>query len=219
MKKARYVGERSWVSFYGFFLMTAILVLLLAAIQANLISYGFYLTVSITAYFVLLLIFHDCSHESAHPNRQVNRVLGWIIAAMTALPFNLVKSAHLKHHRFANTEQDPDQVLYRDTLKSFVLIFLTNFVYYSELRFLSKKEQLKVALFWALWIIPWFFFPRELLLFWAVPALAAVALFSFLFIYASHHPYLSDKVAWFGPFLRVHHSHHGRSFLTIWEHL
>lgn len=58
-------------------------------------------------------------HQTVHQNlfarnRACNRILGKVAAAMLSTDFDTYRTFHLKHHRFANTEDDPERPLYRD---------------------------------------------------------------------------------------------------------
>ena len=58
------------------------------------------------------IIMHDCAHKALFRTRWLNEFAGrWIGGAAVDVPLALYRDYHLKHHRHAGTEEDPDQVL------------------------------------------------------------------------------------------------------------
>ncbi|HOA93215.1 MAG TPA: fatty acid desaturase family protein, partial [Quisquiliibacterium sp.] len=58
----------------------------------------------------LLILMHDAAHGLLHPNRRINDWVGkWLCSS--ALP--VYRTAHLRHHRFAQQPEDPDLPLSR----------------------------------------------------------------------------------------------------------
>ena len=57
----------------------------------------------------LLILMHEATHGLAHPNRQVNELLGELATAMwMGVSMVTYRQAHLQHHAHTNTENDPD---------------------------------------------------------------------------------------------------------------
>ncbi|MES3038844.1 MAG: fatty acid desaturase, partial [Bdellovibrionota bacterium] len=49
----------------------------------------------------VILMFHDCMHDSAFSNPKVNAFVGRFVGAFAAFPFNFIKASHTQHHRRA----------------------------------------------------------------------------------------------------------------------
>jgi fatty acid desaturase len=60
----------------------------------------------------LLILMHDASHYRLAPDRRVNDWLGEILLAWPffAITLRAYRRSHFLHHRFVNTERDPDWV-------------------------------------------------------------------------------------------------------------
>lgn len=57
----------------------------------------------------LALVGHEGSHFNLHPNRMVSATWGVLTSALVPLHFDVGFSLeHVKHHRFANSDKDPD---------------------------------------------------------------------------------------------------------------
>lgn len=58
------------------------------------------------------IVLHDCAHDALFRTRALNRFFGqWVGGAAIDVPLALYRDYHLKHHKHAGTDQDPDQVL------------------------------------------------------------------------------------------------------------
>jgi fatty acid desaturase len=53
-------------------------------------------------------LMHEGSHYLLHPNRKVNEFLSYFVASMVYIPFADYRKNHMVHHKYLNTEQDPD---------------------------------------------------------------------------------------------------------------
>src|SRR4051812_42851536 len=55
---------------------------------------------------------HEGSHFTLHANRQVSLFLGVLFSSLVPLHLEMGFAViHLRHHRFTNTEDDPDLVI------------------------------------------------------------------------------------------------------------
>lgn len=73
----------------------------------------------------LALIGHEASHFNLHPNRMVSVVWGVLTSALVPLHFDIGFSLeHLKHHRFANSDKDPDTKVFQKFNNLFSRLFL-----------------------------------------------------------------------------------------------
>ena len=60
----------------------------------------------------MAVIYHDCSHGVFYRNRWLNDFVGhWVAAALLNTSMYAYRTYHLKHHRFAGTNDDPDMPL------------------------------------------------------------------------------------------------------------
>lgn len=60
----------------------------------------------------LAILMHDAAHRALHPDAAVNDFLGqWLCAAPVGASLSAYRPYHLAHHRFVQTENDPDLAL------------------------------------------------------------------------------------------------------------
>ena len=58
------------------------------------------------------ILVHDATHYLLYKNRTVNDIVSDLCCGFPVnISTTLYRSTHFRHHRFANTEQDPDLVL------------------------------------------------------------------------------------------------------------
>ena len=61
------------------------------------------------------VLVHECGHGTLFESRRLNKMIGeWLAAAPTFNNMQAYSTSHIKHHRMAGTNQDPDLVNYRD---------------------------------------------------------------------------------------------------------
>lgn len=57
----------------------------------------------------LVVLNHDASHSSLFKTKSLNRPISrWFLSGPSLTDFDSYKAGHLKHHKFAGTEEDPD---------------------------------------------------------------------------------------------------------------
>lgn len=57
----------------------------------------------------LAILMHDAAHGALHPNAKINDWVGeWLCAAPVGARLDSYRAYHIKHHRFTETEDDPD---------------------------------------------------------------------------------------------------------------
>lgn len=57
----------------------------------------------------LVVLSHDAAHSSLFNTRKLNRPIGkWLLAGPAFNDFDSYRDGHLKHHKYAGTDQDPD---------------------------------------------------------------------------------------------------------------
>lgn len=60
----------------------------------------------------LAVLYHDCSHGVFFRTRWLNDIVGhWVAGALLNTSMYAYRTYHLKHHRFAGTDEDPDMAL------------------------------------------------------------------------------------------------------------
>lgn len=60
----------------------------------------------------LAILMHDAAHGALHPNTKINDWVGeWLCAAPVGARLDSYRAYHIKHHRFTETEDDPDLAL------------------------------------------------------------------------------------------------------------
>ena len=53
---------------------------------------------------------HECGHGTLFANRTANRIVGQTLCAYPIMTdMHRYAAGHIKHHRYAGTEKDPDQ--------------------------------------------------------------------------------------------------------------
>lgn len=60
----------------------------------------------------LTILMHDAAHNALHPNEKINDFLGhWLGGALIGGHLWSYRAYHLKHHKFAQQDEDPDLML------------------------------------------------------------------------------------------------------------
>jgi fatty acid desaturase len=60
----------------------------------------------------LAILMHDAAHGALHPNTKINDWVGeWLCAAPVGAQLASYRAYHIKHHRFTETQDDPDLAL------------------------------------------------------------------------------------------------------------
>jgi fatty acid desaturase len=83
----------------------------------------------------LRILMHDAAHGALHPNLKVN---DWVAEYLCLGDVNAYRTYHLKHHKFAQQEEDPDLVLSapfpisRNSLRRKIVRDLTGQTYIKE---------------------------------------------------------------------------------------
>jgi fatty acid desaturase len=113
------------------------------------------------ASYLLFTVAHDASHRSLSRHEAVNVWLGRISLFFFAphAGFRTWRFIHMQHHRFTNHDdgRDPDQYTHRGPRWQLPLRWLTIDVHYlrwyaPQLRARPRREQVELAVFWALFV-------------------------------------------------------------------
>lgn len=63
----------------------------------------------------LNILMHDAAHDAIFPSKKMNRFVGqWLCAYPVLQDLERYRDHHLRHHRFAGSEKDPDVSLVKD---------------------------------------------------------------------------------------------------------
>ncbi len=147
-------------------------------------------------------------HESVHDNISLpggrlpwlNNLLGFIAGGLLFLPFHLFSFIHLSHHRFANSDQDPDFWLHSKGYVEAIAKCATAIPHYLMCywkAYTGSAQILKQNVFGLTGTLIIYLLPiiiavmgygGPLLLLWVGPAVLAVALLTFLH-WTLHRPY------------------------------
>ena len=60
----------------------------------------------------VVLVFHDCMHESLTKNKMFNVTIARIIGTFYMCPFHFIKSSHMSHHRHASDHELDTEMLH-----------------------------------------------------------------------------------------------------------
>ena len=61
-----------------------------------------------TVLFVLVIAFHDASHDRLHPVYWMNEMFGHITGTLSLVPLDVYRYAHARHHAYLGTPDDPE---------------------------------------------------------------------------------------------------------------
>ena len=161
-------------------------------------------------YYFLIILSHDAVHSTAHKNRFANNLVGWLGTAIFAIPFPLVRRAHLSHHAREGDADDIEQFAYKRGPTLPVRILFGNLMYY---RFLSRCS----SRLWGLAIVTvvafiflFGFFPRESLLGWFLPMQTGTCYIMFTTIWIPHGPRSRWWMDNFPVVTGFHEDHHAK---------
>lgn len=215
--KRRRVGPRYIISFAGFFVVLTSLIVLGYLEMNGHIHYGLYFLGFIPVFIFFQMFMHDVIHYSAHPNRAVNEFVGWIGSFIAGAPLYVLRYTHLAHHRYANTDKDPDYWLYHLKWYQVWIFLFLGFVYTPHIRKLNLKKQVICVAHILVCLAIWIAFPYQSFKYWVIPGLVSGFFFGFVFIYAAHSSYWSDKKYLFGPLAIGHDHHHVNQAPSLWN--
>jgi fatty acid desaturase len=140
------------------------------------------------------ILMHDAVHGLLHPNKQVNEILGDVLCSWPLwISLRSYRQKHLAHHRWVNTQKDPDYIGKTDSNWNFpmplgkfariMLIQLTGLGVFESFRVMSNttlKEGKEPSPRWYKAVRFGFYFTvigafvaaglwKEMLLYWLVP--------------------------------------------------
>ena len=152
--------------------------------------------INVLALHIAGTVIHDACHQSAHPNRVVNAILGHASALMLVFAFPVFTRVHLQHHAHVNDpKNDPDH--YVSTGGPLWLIpvrFLYHEVFFFKRQLWRKYELLE----WFLsrlfvgaifYISIQYHFLGYILNFWFIPSAVVGLALGLFFDYLPHRPH------------------------------
>jgi fatty acid desaturase len=130
------------------------------------------------------------------------------MSLLIGLPFPLLRSTHLRHHRALGAADDPEAAVYRAAWWQLPLVLpMVPLLYARSFGQLPRRLQAATALHLALvagaalWLGP-------LALGWAVPAVLAIAWFGFTTVYVPHSRHAGSLMKLLQLHSGWHHDHH-----------
>ncbi len=150
----------------------------------------------------LFSVFHDASHSAVSRNRRLNDTIGYLSFGLLSphMPFNVLRSIHMIHHKNANSESDiADTYVTRGPWWLLPLRWLTLDVsylrtYWKRRAFRKTGEKAILMLAFSLTAITiavllWLGYWQELLMLWFIPGRITILLISLVFVYLPHYPH------------------------------
>lgn len=168
-----------------------------------------HLVLTVPALYFLCICVHDGVHGVLHRHKRTNDVAATLLAGVVGLPFPLLRSTHLQHHRRFGTEDDPERVIYSASLWQLPFrLPLVPFFYLRGLRALSRLELIVTAVHVVTLALVLATGGTPLLLGWALPALMAIVWFGFTTVYVPHSRYAPRLMPWLQAHSGWHFDHH-----------
>lgn len=182
----------------------------LFTVSALLLPFALHLLVGAGALVIAMIVAHDAIHSAAHSNVKVNRAIGWAASFACGVPFVMLASNHLRHHRLVDTAQDPERFCLGPAWQLPARgVAMLGFYYVEAWPRLDRRARLSVIIFVlasmsVLMLVP------ALLVTWSLPLMVAAVLFATFTVWLPHGPY-GELVMRVAPFLTGYHDdHHAR---------
>ena len=168
-------------------------------------------------YCYILICAHDAVHGSAHDSPWVNRLVGWFGTAVFAIPYPVVRRAHMSHHARPGRLDDIEQFAYRPGWTIPFRWAFGNIMYYAILpkctageRVLAVGTLITVGSLLLIW-------PGAIAIGWLLPMQTTAFIFMFSTIYLPHGRF----AAWVNKVIPVvtgfHESHHAQPFYPWYQ--
>ncbi len=209
---------RKGLTFWLFFPTVLIVVVSFAAFCTGAISWWQNWLFATPLYYFLIIFSHDALHSTAHPNRLANKVVGWIGTQMFAVPFPVVRRAHLSHHAKEGADDDIEQFAYNRGPTLPIRILFGNWMYYEYLPKCPKKDWVLAAATVMVTFFLFMFFPRQTFLGWFLPMQTGTCYIMVTTIWIPHGPYSKwwmDNMPFVTGFHEDHHAQPNYPFHQI----
>jgi fatty acid desaturase len=195
-----------------------------AAYAVGAISFLAHLCVAVPCLYFLCICIHDGVHGVFLKDRRIGNAAGFLLSLVIALPFPLLQSAHLKHHRVIAQrerrrgsvvdvdEHDPEAIVYEASLPA--LLLRLPFIPLWYLRSVRDMRASSVALtalhlgIVGMVVVLLFEHGVDVMMVWAAPVLVAIGWFGFTTVYVPHGPHAKVLMRVFNAHSGWHHDHH-----------
>lgn len=150
--------------------------------------------------YLLFSIVHEAMHRSVSSNERVNTFFGRIsmMLLLPAAPLEIARWAHFQHHRFTNSDKDPDNFIHHGSWWSLPLRWANFDLNYLYAFFRDGGEQRKrharamiiasTLFVTALTTLIYLGFGIEVLFLWFLASRVGLALIALVFVYLPHYP-------------------------------
>lgn len=157
-----------------------------------------------------MIVAHDAIHSAAARDFRLNRALGWLASIGCGVPFVVLSSNHLRHHRHVGTASDPERFIlgpaWQLPLRGPAMLL---FYYVESWSVLNARARAQVVGFALAVVAAVAVFP-QLLVVWVAPLAFAAFLFATFTVWLPHGP-LAGWVMRVAPALTGYHDdHHAR---------
>ena len=137
---------------------------ILSSVSVNPLDPVFYIHILLQAYFYtgLFITAHDAMHKTVSRKRIINKLIGGTASFLFAgLSYNRLVENHMKHHKFAGTENDPDFSVHHSNFILWWLQFMYRYTTLTQLIVMGAVFNLLDIWFdqisiWFFWVIPAF---------------------------------------------------------------
>ena len=152
------------------------------------------------AMYNLFSVAHDGTHRSLSSRSWLNETLGRIaiMMFMPAAPFEAVRWVHMQHHRFTNSELDPDRFVHRAKWWQIPFVWTCSDIHYVIYFLRHGGDQVKKnlrplliysAVFFSLIIVLVSLgYGLEVLFLWFLASRIGLFLIACVFVYLPHYP-------------------------------
>ncbi len=162
------------------------------------------------ALYFLCICVHDAVHGVMCRSRGLNQLAGFGLSLVILLPFPLLQSAHLTHHRRVGHDDDPEHVVYGvGLLALLVRLPLVPLYYLRSLADMRGQDRALTVLHIVLsggasWALAQHVGVMGVVLGWWLPVLLTVMWFGFTTVYVPHSRYAARLM----PHLTTHSGWH-----------
>ena len=140
-------------------------------------------------YCYVLICGHDAVHRTAHGNARINRLVGSVSGFVFAIPFSVVRRAHLSHHARVGKPDDIERFAYRMSWTLPLRWLFGNFCYYAVLPRCTTFERLMAGATLTSVGCLLLVSPDGALFGWLLPMQTTVLIYMVLTIYFPHGPF------------------------------
>lgn len=158
-------------------------------------------------YCYVVICGHDAIHRAAHEDSRLNAVIGWMASVLFAIPFSVVRRAHLSHHAREGKPDDIERFAYLSGWTLPIRWIISNWMYYAILRKSPRREWRDTIVLLPAIVCLLARWPSMTLVGWFLPMQTASGILAIFTIYLPHGRFAK----WIGkhaPFLTGYHEEH-----------